>query len=156
MQQVVCVSRHVFEHTLFPVVCVYKCSKLEYLLQLYSYICCTGPTPPRKVQLDSLTATTVRVMWNVPAYVNGTIDKYRVDFRNSTNKISTTAGPNSASVTLSHLRPYTNYNVTVRAYATLPGAKKLLGEKSEVVPFRTRQGSKLCHHEKPYTPFEAV
>ena len=88
--------------------------------------------------------------------MNGTIVKYRVDFRNSTNKISTTAGPNSTSVTLSHLRPYTNYNVTVRAYATLPVAKKLLGEKSEVVPFRTRQASKLCHHEEQYTPLKAV
>ena len=83
------------------------------LSQLYY----TAPTPPKNVRFDSLTAKTVRIEWDAPAYVNGTIDSYLVNFHNSTNKTSLTAKSGSTSITFMHLRPYTNHNVTVRAYA---------------------------------------
>jgi hypothetical protein len=45
-----------------------------------------GPMPPRDVRLDNVAATTVRLVWDAPAYVNGTLEKYRVDFYNSTKQ----------------------------------------------------------------------
>ena len=88
--------------------------------------------------------------------LSGTIDSYLVNFHNSTNKTSLTVKSVSTSITFMNLRPYTNYNVTVRAYAnaTTKSRRDTLvhyffkGQRSDAVRFTTHPARKLCHGDE--------
>ncbi|XP_062403996.1 phosphatidylinositol phosphatase PTPRQ [Sardina pilchardus] len=75
-------------------------------------------SPPRDLTLVETTASTATVSWQLPEKPNGIIRVYEVSYGivSYTHTFNTT----SLSVTLHHLRPYTYYNITVRAY-TLHG-----------------------------------
>ncbi|XP_055030835.2 phosphatidylinositol phosphatase PTPRQ [Misgurnus anguillicaudatus] len=71
-------------------------------------------SPPRNLAVVKTTSFTVTLTWSPPEEPNGIIQQYEVSYSNSTydNTINST----SPSITLRHLKPYTHYNVTVRAY----------------------------------------
>ncbi|XP_026855233.2 phosphatidylinositol phosphatase PTPRQ [Electrophorus electricus] len=74
-------------------------------------------SPPHDLIVTNTTSSTATVTWSPPDKPNGIIRLYEVFYGNGTytNAVNSTL----ASVTLHNLKPYTLYNVTVRAYTQL-------------------------------------
>ena len=76
-------------------------------------------SPPENIVFSSVEADSINVFWDkLPrSGQNGPITGYLLYYTNTTfsNTIDITGGDNR-SYTLSELRPYTNYTVTVSAY----------------------------------------
>ncbi|XP_063053937.1 phosphatidylinositol phosphatase PTPRQ [Engraulis encrasicolus] len=74
-------------------------------------------SPPRDLVLMDATSSTVTVSWQPPDRPNGIIRQYEVSYGNGSflHALNTSG----LSLTLRQLRPYTLYNVTVRAYTHL-------------------------------------
>ncbi|XP_052437936.1 phosphatidylinositol phosphatase PTPRQ isoform X2 [Carassius gibelio] len=75
-------------------------------------------SPPRDLAVVKTTSSTASLTWSPPEKPNGIIRLYEVSYTNGT--YSNTVNSTSPSATLHHLKPYTHYNVTVRAF-TLHG-----------------------------------
>ncbi|XP_051579937.1 LOW QUALITY PROTEIN: phosphatidylinositol phosphatase PTPRQ [Myxocyprinus asiaticus] len=71
-------------------------------------------SPPRDLAIVKTTSSTVTLTWSPPEKPNGIIQMYEVTYTNHT--FSNTINSTSPSGTLRYLKPYTYYNVTVRAY----------------------------------------
>ncbi|XP_051512787.1 phosphatidylinositol phosphatase PTPRQ-like [Myxocyprinus asiaticus] len=71
-------------------------------------------SPPRDLAVVKTTSSTATLTWSPPEKPNGVILLYEVTYTNRT--FSNTINSTSPSATLRHLKPYTLYNVTVRAY----------------------------------------
>ncbi|XP_076848697.1 phosphatidylinositol phosphatase PTPRQ isoform X2 [Brachyhypopomus gauderio] len=74
-------------------------------------------SPPNDLVVTNTTSSTATISWSPPDKPNGIIRLYEVSYSNGTyfHAINSTV----ASVTLHNLKPYTLYNVTVRAYTQL-------------------------------------
>ncbi|XP_026142639.1 LOW QUALITY PROTEIN: phosphatidylinositol phosphatase PTPRQ [Carassius auratus] len=75
-------------------------------------------SPPRDLAVVKTTSSTASLTWSPPEKPNGIIRLYEVSYTNGT--YSNTVNSTSPSATLTNLKPYTHYNVTVRAF-TLHG-----------------------------------
>ncbi|XP_050991467.1 phosphatidylinositol phosphatase PTPRQ [Labeo rohita] len=75
-------------------------------------------SPPRNLSVVKTTSSTATLTWSPPEKPNGIIRQYKVSYTNGT--YSNTVNSTSPSATLRYLKPYTHYNVTVRAF-TLHG-----------------------------------
>ncbi|XP_077049965.1 phosphatidylinositol phosphatase PTPRQ isoform X2 [Siphateles boraxobius] len=75
-------------------------------------------SPPRDLVVVKTTSSTSTLSWSPPEKPNGIIRLYEVSYTNGT--YSNTVNSTSLSATLHYLKPYTHYNVTVRAF-TLHG-----------------------------------
>ncbi|XP_067276105.1 phosphatidylinositol phosphatase PTPRQ isoform X2 [Pseudorasbora parva] len=75
-------------------------------------------SPPRDLVVVKNTSSTATLFWSPPEKPNGIIRLYEVSYTNGT--YSNTVNSTSLSATLRYLKPYTHYNVTVRAF-TLHG-----------------------------------
>ena len=83
-------------------------------------MCLSEPTSsPEKISFSSVKTRSLTVSWDKvpPSGQNGPITGYLLYYTNTTfsDTINITGGENR-SYTLSELRPYTNYTVTVSAY----------------------------------------
>ena len=74
-------------------------------------------SPPEDVAAAETTPTTVTLTWSPPAKANGVIQRYEVLYENQT--FSAVVNTSDPSATLTHLRPFSRYNVSVRAYTRL-------------------------------------
>lgn len=71
-------------------------------------------SPPRDLAVVRTTSSIVTLSWSPPEKPNGIIHQYEVTYSNGT--YSDAVNGTSPGVTLRYLKPYTYYNVTVRAY----------------------------------------
>lgn len=71
-------------------------------------------SPPRDLAVVRTTYSTVTLSWSPPQKPNGIIQQYEVTYSNGT--YSNTVNSTSPGVMLRYLKPYTYYNVTVRAF----------------------------------------
>ncbi|KAL7870971.1 hypothetical protein SRHO_G00084680 [Serrasalmus rhombeus] len=74
-------------------------------------------SPPHDLAVVNTTSSTATFIWTPPDKPNGIIRQYEVSYGNATyHHIVNSTVP---SITLRNLKPYTYYNVTVRAYTQL-------------------------------------
>ncbi|KAJ8332433.1 hypothetical protein SKAU_G00426060 [Synaphobranchus kaupii] len=74
-------------------------------------------SPPFDLTYDSVSPSEVNISWRAPLLPNGAILTYTVDYWNSTHNLNTTTPTTYAS--LSNLRKYAHYRVSVRASTRL-------------------------------------
>ncbi|NWX15592.1 PTPRQ phosphatase, partial [Aegotheles bennettii] len=93
-------------------------------------------SPPRNVELINVTATEINLRWLPPEQPNGLITHYEVLCSDSNNLFVKNAS--STSITLGKMKPYTLYNISVRAFTRLGHGNQssfpLLVRTSESVP----------------------
>ncbi|KAL6478813.1 hypothetical protein MHYP_G00122460 [Metynnis hypsauchen] len=74
-------------------------------------------SPPHDLAVVNTTSSTATIIWTPPDKPNGIIRQYEVSYGNATyHHVVNGTVP---SITLRNLKPYTYYNVTVRAYTQL-------------------------------------
>lgn len=82
------------------------------------YFCVPEPgSPPRNLELINVTATEINLRWLPPEQPNGLITRYEVLYSDSNDLFIKNAS--SPSISLSEMKPYTLYNITVRAFTRL-------------------------------------
>ncbi|KFV62937.1 Phosphatidylinositol phosphatase PTPRQ, partial [Dryobates pubescens] len=74
-------------------------------------------SPPRNLELINVTATEINLRWLPPEQPNGLITHYEVLYSDSNDLFIKNAS--SPSISLSEMKPYTLYNITVRAFTRL-------------------------------------
>ncbi|XP_064365629.1 phosphatidylinositol phosphatase PTPRQ isoform X1 [Dromaius novaehollandiae] len=93
-------------------------------------------SPPQKVELIDVTATEINLRWLPPEQPNGLITHYEVLYSDSNDLFI--KNTSSTSTSLSEMRPYTLYNISVRAFTRLGHGNQssfpLLVRTSETVP----------------------
>uniref|UniRef100_A0A8C5DTH8 Protein-tyrosine-phosphatase n=1 Tax=Gouania willdenowi TaxID=441366 RepID=A0A8C5DTH8_GOUWI len=71
-------------------------------------------SPPKDLAVEDLSPTSVTLMWSVPEKANGVILVYEVLYENETH--SAVVNTTSNTITLVNLKPFSYYNVFVRAF----------------------------------------
>ncbi|XP_045893415.1 phosphatidylinositol phosphatase PTPRQ isoform X1 [Micropterus dolomieu] len=71
-------------------------------------------SPPVNLTVVETSPSTVTLAWSAPEKANGVIQRYEVLYKNES--YSALMNTSSNSVTLIHLKPFSYYNVSVRAY----------------------------------------
>ncbi|XP_075284511.1 phosphatidylinositol phosphatase PTPRQ [Opisthocomus hoazin] len=93
-------------------------------------------SPPQNVELINVTATEVNLRWLPPEQPNGLVTHYEVLYSDSSDLFIKNAS--SLSVSLSEMKPYTLYNISIRAFTRLGHGNQssfpLLVRTSETVP----------------------
>uniref|UniRef100_A0A8D2MUT7 Phosphatidylinositol phosphatase PTPRQ n=1 Tax=Zonotrichia albicollis TaxID=44394 RepID=A0A8D2MUT7_ZONAL len=93
-------------------------------------------SPPQNLELINVTATEINLRWLPPEQPNGLITHYEVLYSDSNNFFIKNAS--STSISLSEMKPYTLYNISVRAFTRLGYGNQssfpLLVRTSETVP----------------------
>uniref|UniRef100_A0A8B9F884 Phosphatidylinositol phosphatase PTPRQ n=1 Tax=Amazona collaria TaxID=241587 RepID=A0A8B9F884_9PSIT len=93
-------------------------------------------SPPQNVQLINVTATEINLRWLPPEQPNGLITHYEVLYSDSNDVFIKNAS--FTSISLSEMKPYTLYNISVRAFTRLGHGNQssfpLLVRTSETVP----------------------
>ncbi|NXA76155.1 PTPRQ phosphatase, partial [Thryothorus ludovicianus] len=93
-------------------------------------------SPPQNLELINVTATEINLRWLPPEQPNGVITHYEVLYSDSNDFFIKNAS--STSISLSEMKPYTLYNISVRAFTRLGYGNQssfpLLVRTSETVP----------------------
>ncbi|XP_061225344.1 phosphatidylinositol phosphatase PTPRQ [Neopsephotus bourkii] len=93
-------------------------------------------SPPQNVELINVTATEINLRWLPPEHPNGLITHYEVLYSDSNDVFIKNAS--FTSISLSEMKPYTLYNISVRAFTRLGHGNQssfpLLVRTSETVP----------------------
>ncbi|KAM6288701.1 phosphatidylinositol phosphatase PTPRQ [Spheniscus humboldti] len=93
-------------------------------------------SPPQNLELINVTATEINLRWLPPEQPNGLITHYEVLYSDSNNLFIKNAS--STSISLSEMKPYTLYNISVRAFTRLGHGNQssfpLLVRTPETVP----------------------
>ncbi|XP_057285376.1 phosphatidylinositol phosphatase PTPRQ isoform X1 [Pezoporus wallicus] len=93
-------------------------------------------SPPQNVELINVTATEINLRWLPPEQPNGLITHYEVLYSDSNDVFIKNAS--FTSISLSEVKPYTPYNISVRAFTRLGHGNQssfpLLVRTSETVP----------------------
>ncbi|XP_063178937.1 phosphatidylinositol phosphatase PTPRQ isoform X3 [Chroicocephalus ridibundus] len=93
-------------------------------------------SPPQNVELINVTATEINLRWLPPEQPNGLITHYEVLCSDSNDLFIKNAS--STSISLGEMKPYTLYNISVRAFTRLGNGNQssfpLLVRTSETVP----------------------
>ncbi|KAI4902613.1 hypothetical protein NFI96_032935 [Prochilodus magdalenae] len=71
-------------------------------------------SPPQDLTVLNTTSSTATITWSPPDKPNGIIRQYEISYGNAT--YSHAVNSTVPSITLHNLKPYTHYNVSVRAY----------------------------------------
>lgn len=71
-------------------------------------------SPPVNLTVDDTSPSTATLAWSAPEKANGVIQHYEVLYENES--YSAVMNTSSNSVTLINLKPFSYYNVSVRAY----------------------------------------
>uniref|UniRef100_A0A9J7ZW87 Protein tyrosine phosphatase receptor type Q n=1 Tax=Cyprinus carpio carpio TaxID=630221 RepID=A0A9J7ZW87_CYPCA len=95
-------------------------------------------SPPRDLAVVKTTSSTASLTWSPPEKPNGIIRLYEVSYTNGT--YSNTVNGTSPSATLRYLKPYTHYNVTVRAF-TLHGHGNQISDTLQMLSGQDVPGS---------------
>lgn len=64
--------------------------------------------------MEDVTSTTATLLWSPPERPNGVVQLYEVTYENGLHSASLNSSSNK--ITLTDLRPFSRYNVSVRAY----------------------------------------
>lgn len=84
----------------------------------FSDFCVAEPdSPPQNLELINVTATEINLRWLPPEQPNGLITHYEVLYSDS--NIFLIKNASSTSISLSEMKPYTLYNISVRAFTRL-------------------------------------
>uniref|UniRef100_A0A663MMZ5 Phosphatidylinositol phosphatase PTPRQ n=1 Tax=Athene cunicularia TaxID=194338 RepID=A0A663MMZ5_ATHCN len=93
-------------------------------------------SPPQHVELINVTATEINLRWLPPEQPNGLITHYEVLYHDSNDLFIKNAS--STTISLNEMKPYTLYNISVRAFTRLGHGNQsslpLLVRTSETVP----------------------
>ncbi|XP_075603750.1 phosphatidylinositol phosphatase PTPRQ isoform X3 [Balearica regulorum gibbericeps] len=93
-------------------------------------------SPPQNVELINVTATEINLRWLPPEQPNGLITHFEVLYSDSNDLFIKNAS--STSISLSEMKPYTLYNISVRAFTRLghgnQSSSPLLVRTLETVP----------------------
>ncbi|XP_068855760.1 phosphatidylinositol phosphatase PTPRQ isoform X3 [Aphelocoma coerulescens] len=93
-------------------------------------------SPPQNLELINVTATEINLRWLPPEQPNGLITHYEVLYSDSNDFFI--KNTSSTSISLSEVKPYTLYNISVRAFTRLGHGNQssfpLLVRTSETVP----------------------
>ncbi|XP_066579876.1 phosphatidylinositol phosphatase PTPRQ isoform X2 [Amia ocellicauda] len=71
-------------------------------------------SPPVNLTVQDVTASTATISWSPPAQPNGILLYYKILYENSTTW--STMNSSKPHIQLTNLKPFSSYNVTVRAY----------------------------------------
>ncbi|XP_075894107.1 phosphatidylinositol phosphatase PTPRQ isoform X3 [Nelusetta ayraudi] len=71
-------------------------------------------SPPGNLTVEDSTSTTATLLWSPPERPNGVVQLYEVTYENEFHSASMNSSSNR--ITLTNLRPFSHYNVSVRAY----------------------------------------
>lgn len=71
-------------------------------------------SPPGNLTVEDSTSTTTTLLWSPPERPNGVVQLYEVTYENEFHSASVNSSSNR--ITLTNLRPFSHYNVSVRAY----------------------------------------
>lgn len=71
-------------------------------------------SPPEDLAVEDISPSTATLTWSPPERANGVIQHYEVLYENES--FSATANTSSNRITLTNLRPFSYYNVSVRVY----------------------------------------
>ncbi|GAB0176424.1 phosphatidylinositol phosphatase PTPRQ [Grus japonensis] len=74
-------------------------------------------SPPQNVELINVTATEINLRWLPPEQPNGLITHFEVLYSDSNDLFIKNAS--STSISLSEMKPYTLYNISIRAFTRL-------------------------------------
>lgn len=74
-------------------------------------------SPPQNLELINVTATEINLRWLPPEQPNGLITHYEVLYSDSNDLFIKNAS--STSISLREVKPYTLYNISVRAFTRL-------------------------------------
>ncbi|XP_054688920.1 phosphatidylinositol phosphatase PTPRQ isoform X5 [Grus americana] len=93
-------------------------------------------SPPQNVELINVTATEINLRWLPPEQPNGLITHFEVLYSDSNDLFIKNAS--STSISLSEMKPYTLYNISIRAFTRLghgnQSSSPLLVRTLETVP----------------------
>ncbi|XP_071408259.1 phosphatidylinositol phosphatase PTPRQ isoform X1 [Pithys albifrons albifrons] len=93
-------------------------------------------SPPQNTEIINVTATEINLRWLPPEQPNGLITHYEVLYSDSNDFFIKNAS--TTSISLSEMKPYTLYNISVRAFTRLGHGNQssfpLLVRTSETVP----------------------
>ncbi|XP_071655643.1 phosphatidylinositol phosphatase PTPRQ isoform X2 [Patagioenas fasciata] len=93
-------------------------------------------SPPQNVELINVTATEINLRWLPPEHPNGLVTHYEVLYSDSNDLFI--KNTSSTSISLGEMKPYTLYNISVRAFTRLGHGNQssfpLLVRTSETVP----------------------
>lgn len=71
-------------------------------------------SPPVNLTVEDSSSTTATLVWSPPEKANGVIQQYEVMYENESYSASVTSSSNR--ITLTNLKPFSYYNVSVRAH----------------------------------------
>lgn len=71
-------------------------------------------SPPEDLAVEDISSTTATLTWSPPEKANGVIQHYEVLYENES--FSAMANTSWNRITLTNLRPFSYYNVSVRVY----------------------------------------
>ncbi len=109
-------------------------------ISYHASICLSEPdSPPQDLAVVKTTTSTATLTWSPPEKPNGIIRLYEVSYTNGT--YSNTVNSTSHSATLRYLKPFTHYNVTVRAF-TLHGHGNQISDTLQMLS--GEDGESLC------------
>lgn len=82
---------------------------------LFLFITTSEPdSPPEDLTAEDISPSTATLTWSPPEKANGVIQHYEVLYENES--FSAMVNTSSTSITLTNLRPFSHYNVSVRVY----------------------------------------
>ncbi|KFP41933.1 Phosphatidylinositol phosphatase PTPRQ, partial [Chlamydotis macqueenii] len=103
---------------------------------LFDFCISEPDSPPQNVELINVTATEINLRWLPPEQPNGLITHYEVLYSDSNDLFIKNAS--STSISLCEMKPYTLYNISVRAFTRLGHGNQsslpLVVRTSETVP----------------------
>ncbi|XP_069083629.1 phosphatidylinositol phosphatase PTPRQ [Pleurodeles waltl] len=88
-------------------------------------------SPPQNLMLIGITARSVSLEWAAPSEPNGIVTHYEVLYRNSSGLHA--ENTSATTMTLRYLKPYTLYNISVRAYTRIGHGN----QSTSALPVRT-------------------
>lgn len=91
--------------------------KSQRVFFLFDFCIAEPDSPPQNVELINVTATEINLRWLPPEQPNGLITHYEVLYSDSNDLFIKNAS--STSMSLSKMKPYTLYNISVRAFTRL-------------------------------------
>lgn len=92
-------------------------SKSQRFFLLFDFHIAEPDSPPQNVELINVTATEINLRWLPPEQPNGLITHYEVLYGDSNDVFIKNAS--FTSISLSEMKPYTLYNISVRAFTRL-------------------------------------
>lgn len=82
--------------------------------EIFSFPSSEPDSPPANLIVEHTSPSTATLVWSPPQKANGVIQKYEVLYENES--FSVLVNTSSNRITLTNLKPFSYYNVSVRVY----------------------------------------